>query len=82
MFNQLQLSQTLVPLLLIEHFVLHCLFFEIISESRVDERVHELKLKDDNLDQLENIIQDKSTSVDSLRNEVKLIQVINSFPSY
>lgn len=46
----------------------------VLLESRVDERVHELKLKDDNIHQLENIIQDKSSSVDSLQNQVKLLQ--------
>ncbi|XP_074365634.1 uncharacterized protein LOC141706725 [Apium graveolens] len=46
----------------------------VLLESRVDERVHELKLKDDDIDQLDSIIQDKSTSIDSLRTEVKLLQ--------
>lgn len=50
-----------------------CLFLE----SRVDERVHELKLKDENIEQLESIIQEKSTSVNSLKNQVKSLQVIN-----
>lgn len=45
-----------------------------VLESRVDERVHELKLKDENIQQLENIIQEKSTSVNSLRDQVKLFQ--------
>ncbi|WOH03249.1 hypothetical protein DCAR_0522645 [Daucus carota subsp. sativus] len=45
-----------------------------LLESRVDERVHELKLKDENIEQLESIIQEKSTSVNSLKNQVKSLQ--------
>lgn len=43
----------------------------VLLESKVDEIVEELKLKDDNIHQLDNIIQHKSTTVHSLKNQLQ-----------